>query len=138
MNKPVSQPVVATELLHIAKSILLEPSGLTEADLQQTFGVLFSHQLDDADLYFQRTHNESWSLEEGIVKSGSFSIDQGVGVRAIHGDKTAFAYSDEINLAALTKSAKATRVIGPQGGTLALAKTYGHAALPALYANLNP
>jgi TldD protein len=138
LNTPVTRPVAAAELLSIAKSILLEPSGLTEADLQHTFGELFSHQLDDADLYFQRTHNESWSLEEGIVKSGSFSIDQGVGVRAIHGDKTAFAYSDEINLAALSKSAKATRVIGPQGGAHALTKTHGHSVLLPLYANLNP
>jgi TldD protein len=77
---------------------------------------MYTHRLDDADVYFQHTRNESWSLEEGIVKSGSFSIDQGVGVRAIYGDKTAFAYSDEINLPALLKSAKATRVIGPSGG----------------------
>ena len=109
-------PKKQDDLLKIAKSILLEPSGLTESELHDTFGVMYAHHLDDADLYFQHTRNESWSLEEGIVKSGSFSIDQGVGVRAIYGDKTAFAYSDEINLPALMKSAKATRVIGPSGG----------------------
>ena len=77
------------DLIKLAKSILLEPTGLSEQDLHHTFGNLFAHRLDDADLYFQHTRSESWSLEEGIVKSGSFNIDQGVGVRAIYGDKTA-------------------------------------------------
>ena len=86
------------DLIKLAKTILLEPTGLTEQDLHRTFGNMFLHRLDDADLYFQHTRSESWSLEEGIVKSGSFSIDQGVGVRAIYGDKTAFAYSDEIKI----------------------------------------
>jgi TldD protein len=96
-----TKPKKQADLLKLAKSILLEPTGLSEQDLHHTFGNMFTHQLDDADLYFQHTRSESWSLEEGIVKSGSFSIDQGVGVRAIYGDKTAFAYSDEINLEAL-------------------------------------
>ena len=86
-----TKPKKQKDMLQIAKSILLEPSGLTESDLHDTFGVMYTHRLDDADVYFQHTRNESWSLEEGIVKSGSFSIDQGVGVRAIYGDKTAFA-----------------------------------------------
>jgi len=73
--------------------------------------------LDYADLYFQYTRAESWSLEEGIVKSGSFGIDQGVGVRAISGEKTAFAYSDDISLVALESAALATRAIARQGGT---------------------
>jgi predicted Zn-dependent protease len=64
---------------------------------------IFTHKVDYADLYFQYTRNEAWSLEEGIVKSGSFSIDQGVGVRAVSGDKTAFAYSDDISLPALRR-----------------------------------
>jgi len=133
-----SKPKQQDDLLQIAKSILLEPSGLTESDLHDTFGVMYAHRLDDADLYFQHTRNESWSLEEGIVKSGSFSIDQGVGVRAIYGDKTAFAYSDEINLPALLKSAKATRVIGPSGGKQALARTVSTPVANTLYSGLNP
>ena len=126
------------ELLKLAKSILLEPTGLTEQDLHRTFSNMFTHRLDDADLYFQHTRNESWSLEEGIVKSGSFSIDQGVGVRAIYGDKTAFAYSDEMNLEALNKAAKATRVIGPQGGKQALGSKIFIPTSNELYSDLNP
>ena len=126
------------DLIKVAKSILLEPTGLTEQDLHHTFGNLFSHRLDDADLFFQHTRSERWSLEEGIVKSGSFSIDQGVGVRAIYGDKTAFAYSDEINLEALSKAAKSTRVIGPQGGKQTVAKKIFNPAPHKLYSDLNP
>ena len=71
--------------------------------------------MDYADLYFQYSRYEGWSLEEGIVKSGSFNIEQGVGVRAISGEKTAFAYSDEISFAALQDAAKATRAIAAAG-----------------------
>ncbi len=131
-------PKKQTDLLKLAKSILLEPSGLTEHKLLQTFGIMFTHRLDDADLFFQHTRSESWSLEEGIVKSGSFNIDQGVGVRAIYGDKTAFSYSDEINLSALTKAAKATRVIGPQGGKQAFKTPTFTPKANVLYSDLNP
>ena len=65
------------------------------------FGQILTHKVDYADLYFQYSRSEGWSLEEGIVKSGSFNIDQGVGVRAVSGEKTAFAYSDDISLTAL-------------------------------------
>jgi len=83
--------------------------------LTQVFGRILAHQVDFADLYFQYSRSESWSLEEGIVKSGSFSIDQGVGVRAVSGEKTAFAYSDDISLPALRAAAEATRAIARQG-----------------------
>jgi len=79
------------------------------------FGQMLSHKIDYADLYFQYSRSEGWSLEEGIVKSGSFNIDQGVGVRAVAGEKTAFAYSDDISLTALTAAAQATRAIARQG-----------------------
>lgn len=102
--------------LDTATKLLLEPGGIDQNDLQRTLSTMYEHRLDDADLYFQHTRNEAWSLEEGIVKSGSFSIDQGVGVRAISGEKTAFAYADEINLDTLTQAALATRVIGAGGG----------------------
>lgn len=102
--------------LQSAKTLLLEPGGISENDLQNALSTMYQHRLDDADLYFQHTRNESWSLEEGIVKSGHFSIDQGVGVRAISGEKTAFAYADEINLDTLMQAARSTRVIGAAGG----------------------
>ncbi len=103
-------------VLTIAQQALLQPYGLELAHLEQVFGKMMAHQLDYADLYFQYSRAESWSLEEGIVKSGSFSIDQGVGVRAISGEKTAFAYSDDLSLEALQHAANATRAIAQQGG----------------------
>src|SRR5471032_34816 len=101
--------------LAVARDILLTPFGLDESKLLKAMGTMFTHKVDYADLYFQFTKNEGWSLEEGIVKTGSFSIDQGVGVRAISGDKTAFAYSDEISESALLDAAAATRTIGRAG-----------------------
>ncbi len=108
-------------LFHTAQSFLLAPHDLGTDKLTHVFGSLLAHRLDYADLYFQYSRSEGWSLEEGIVKSGSFSIDQGVGVRAISGEKTAFAYSDEISLPALAEAAKATRAIARQGGSAAAA-----------------
>src|SRR6266849_8871104 len=99
--------------------------------------LLAPHGLDYADLYFQYSRSESWSLEEGIVKSGSFSIDQGVGVRAIAGEKTAFAYSDEISLPALEDAAKATRAIARSGGSAHPAKVRKGAGLQ-LYQPVDP
>ncbi|CAN7525007.1 metalloprotease TldD [Pseudoduganella sp. LjRoot289] len=101
--------------LAVARDLLLTPFGLDEGKLLKTLGSMFTHKVDYADLYFQFTKNEGWSLEEGIVKTGSFSIDQGVGVRAISGDKTAFAYSDDISERALMEAAAATRTIGRAG-----------------------
>ncbi|MES2039698.1 MAG: metalloprotease TldD [Pseudomonadota bacterium] len=101
--------------LAVARDILLTPFGLDEAKLSKVLASMFTHKVDYADLYFQFTRNEGWSLEEGIVKTGSFSIDQGVGVRAVSGDKTAFSYSDEISEQALFDAAKATRTIARQG-----------------------
>ena len=94
------------ERLAIARRCLLEPFGLDESHLQRALAEIRQHRVDDADLYFQTTRSEGWSLEEGIVKSGSFSIDQGVGVRAVCGEKTAFAYSDDISMASLLDAAR--------------------------------
>jgi len=103
------------ERLAIARALLLEPFGLDEAKLAHALGVIAAHRIDDADLYFQYTRSEGWSLEEGIVKSGSFGIDQGVGVRAVAGEKTAFAYSDDISEAALLDAARTVRTIAASG-----------------------
>ncbi len=102
--------------LDIAQQQLLDNSGLEINDVQKTLDQLMSHAIDDADLYFESSHAESWILEDGIVKEGSHSIDQGVGVRAISGEKTGFAYSDEIVLPALTSAASAARAIARSGG----------------------
>lgn len=103
------------EHLDTAKDTLLSPTGLDEGALQNTLNSMLSHQVDYADLYFQYSRSESWGLEEGQVKSGGFAIDQGVGIRAISGEKTAFAYSDEITLPALKEAAKATKSIANIG-----------------------
>ena len=97
--------------IDIARELLLTPFGLDEGHLARALAEIRAHQVDDADLYFQYTRSEGWSLEEGIVKTGSFSIDQGVGVRAVSGEKTAFAYSDDISEASLLDAARTVRSI---------------------------
>jgi TldD protein len=109
----LTDPAIAS--LATAKSLLLDPWGLSENDMARAIGEIFTHKVDYADLYFQYTRSEGWSLEEGIVKTGSFSISQGVGVRAVAGEKTAFAYSDTLSPDALLSSARAVRSIARQG-----------------------
>jgi TldD protein len=108
-------PSLNPVLLQQASQLLLAPAALEMRQLSDVLAGIHVNHVDYADLYFQYSRMESWSLEEGIVKSGSFSIDRGVGVRAVSGEKTAFAYSDDITLDALTQAATATRAIGRQG-----------------------
>jgi len=98
-----------------ASQLLLEPTGLTQNDLQSTLDLIMKNSIDSADIYCQATQHESWMLDDGIIKEGSFNIDQGVGIRAISGEKTGFAYSDEIILPALTHAANAAKAISVQG-----------------------
>lgn len=127
----------SANVFETASATLLAPHALDEARLQRVFGEIMAHRVDYADLYFQYSRSESWSLEEGIVKSGSFNTDQGVGVRAVSGEKTAFAYSDDISFNALTAAAQATRAIARQGGEgrTAVAR---QGELRALYAPQDP
>ncbi|HEU6455267.1 MAG TPA: metalloprotease TldD [Roseateles sp.] len=125
-------------LLQTAEHCLLAPYDLTPGKLDRVFGSLFGHSLDYADLYFQYSRSEGWSLEEGIVKSGSFNIEQGVGVRAISGEKTAFAYSDDISLPALLGAAEATRAIGANGSKGVPAALKSSVARAPLYAAMDP
>ena len=81
--------------LDIAKATLLAPFGIDELATERIFGTILAHRADDADLFFQYNRSEGWTLEEGEVKSGSYSIHQGVGVRVVSGEKTAFAYADD-------------------------------------------
>jgi TldD protein len=101
--------------LDVAREALLTPYGLAEAELQKVLDQLMGHSIDNADLYFQLSRHESWMLEDGIVREGHHGIDQGVGVRALSGEKTGFAYSDEIILPALTEAAVAARAIAHSG-----------------------
>jgi TldD protein len=127
----------SASIFETASALLLAPHALDETRLQSVFGQIMAHQVDYADLYFQYSRSESWSLEEGIVKSGSFNIDQGVGVRAVSGEKTAFAYSDDITFDALQSAAQATRAIANQGaeGRTAVAR---RGVLRELYAPQDP
>src|SRR5690606_26025995 len=108
-------PPVAAAILADAEHLLLAPAGLDQRVLSRVLADIHTHDVDFADLYFQHARFEGWSLEEGIVKSGTFSIDRGVGVRAVAGDRQAYAYSDDISEAALTEAAHAVRAIGRQG-----------------------
>jgi TldD protein len=103
------------ERLAIAQALMLEPFGLDDAALSRALTTIREHRVDDADLYFETTRHEGWSLEEGIVKSGSFSIDQGVGVRAVAGERTAFAYSDDLSVDSLMDAARTVRTIAAAG-----------------------
>jgi TldD protein len=95
---------------------LLGASGLDRKILDSALGIIYQHNNDFADLYFQSSQHESWVLEDGIIKEGSYNIERGVGVRAVSGEKTGFAYSDEISPEALLRAAKAARSISLAGG----------------------
>nr|VFK61027.1 MAG: TldD protein [Candidatus Kentron sp. TC] len=105
-----------TDTLELAKTFILDPAGLGESEIRVTLEQLLEHSIDSADIYFQSTRSESWTLEDGIIKEGSHNIEQGAGVRAISGEKTGFAYSDEIAFPALTRAATAARAIANHGG----------------------
>jgi TldD protein len=138
-TSPLSGVLIASpdSLFDTAHQTLLVPNQLDASQLDSVFGRLMDHHVDYADLYFQYTRSEGWSLEEGQVKSGSFNIEQGVGVRAVSGEKTAFAYSDDISQPALLAAAEATRAIAKAGAVhkpYAVARKGGH----ALYQPLDP
>ncbi|AGA91328.1 putative Zn-dependent protease-like protein [Thioflavicoccus mobilis 8321] len=101
--------------ISIARQGILEPAGLTDGDLDRLCGALRTPSIDAADIYFQTSRLESWVLEDGIIKDGSFNIEQGAGFRAVSGEKTGFAYSDELHLPALEQAAQAARAIARGG-----------------------
>jgi TldD protein len=111
---------IGTQPLELARQTILAPSGLDDERIARVLGSVMGYSVDYADLYFQLSREESWSLEDGIVKDGTHSIEQGVGVRALAGEKTGFAYSDEIVLPALTEASQAARAIARSGGNTSL------------------
>ena len=133
------QRAATRQRIDVARDLLLTPFGLDESHLARALAEIRTHRVDDADLYFQYTRSEGWSLEEGIVKTGSFSIDQGVGVRAVSGEKTAFAYSDDISEASLLDAARTVRSISSvaQGGKVRVAPKK-IAAGRSLYPGVDP
>ena len=133
----LSVPPVASAILADAEHLLLAPAGLDQRVLSRVLADIHAHDVDFADLYFQHARFEGWSLEEGIVKSGTFSIDRGVGVRAVTGDRQAYAYSDDISEGALTEAAHAVRAIGRQGKS-AVAPLGRRGGARALYPQSDP
>ena len=128
---------MTSEPLAIARDLILRPSGLDDTRLDAALSQVMSSSVDAADLYFQLSREESWALEDGIVKEGGASIEQGVGVRAIAGEKTGFAYSDEIVLPALEEASRAARAIATRGTERAphgILPTAGH----KLYLPIDP
>jgi TldD protein len=104
-----------TDALKLAEQQLLSPGGLDQGQLERVLTELMGPAVDAGDLYFQATSHESWMLEDGLVRSGSHSVEQGVGIRAISGDKVGFAYADEIIMPSLLQASGAARAIARQG-----------------------
>ncbi|HEX19365.1 MAG TPA: metalloprotease TldD, partial [Acidiferrobacteraceae bacterium] len=127
-----------SEIITLAKNALLEPAGLGNQDIETLMGKLCSMNIDYADMYFQYSCYESWSLEEGRVKSGSYNQARGVGVRAISGEKTGFAYSDAILLPSLSNAVDAARSIAKQGMDKSIALTWPEKPELTLYSSANP
>jgi TldD protein len=133
-----TKEVLMSDSLSIARDVILSPAEIGEAHLESVLSQVMGHNIDSADLYFEASRFESWSLEDGIVKDGGFSIERGVGVRAMSGEKTGFAYSDEIYLPALTEAAINARAIARQGQQGSVKAWSGSVAPHNLYTSAQP
>ena len=127
-----------TDPIVIARNSILQPVGLADNHLDRLLGRLASSAIDAADIYFQSSRHESWMLEDGIIKEGSFNIEQGAGVRAISGEKTGFAYSDELQFPALEQAAKAARTIARGGQQASIKIAAGLPVQRLLYPPIDP
>lgn len=123
---------------HTVAQNLLHANQLSAENLAQSLALIGAHHVDYADIYCQRTAFESWHLDEGMVKSGSYQIDQGVGVRAVSGEKTAFAYADSLSADAIRRAAQAVRVIGDAGNATPVRVPAQVSGCPNAYGALNP
>ena len=127
-----------SEMFSIARDVILQPAAMDEGQLENVLGKIMGHRIDHADLYFETSRFESWSLEDGIVKDGGYSIERGVGVRAVSGEKTGFAYSDEIFLPALTEAALSARAIARSGQQGIVKAWSGQPVTHTLYSSDQP
>ena len=126
-------------MLKQVSDTLLAPSNLSHQSLLNIFDVMSHRHIDYADLYFQLSQDESWVLEDSIIKEGGFHIDRGVGVRAVSGDKTGFAYSDQINLASLQQCTEAVKGIAQiKEGNLISPQAFNAVNAVQRYAAINP
>jgi len=132
-----SSSATAHDVFALVEARVLEPAGFDLGSIDHALGRLMSRQLDYADIYLQCTRYESWTVEDGIVKDGVYSIDQGVGVRAVAGEKTGFAYSDQLDVAALADAVDAARGISRIEGSGSV-KVPQRAGIRALYPPLDP
>ena len=127
--------------VQLATDLLLDPGEISRDVIENTLHHIMGREMDYADLYFQQSHHEFWSLEDSVVRDGSYDIDSGVGVRAIHGEKTGFAYSDEISNRALMQAAESARIIsrsGNSGKTKIPSGIVGDSKNLSLYLSSNP
>jgi TldD protein len=128
---------MSDQAIQVARERILAPAGLEESHLERLLDGIMGRSVDAADLYFQHTRHESWSLEDGIVRDAGHGIDQGVGVRAMSGEKTGFAYSDEIRLPALEEASRAARAIARRGES-GRVQAWQQASAGRLYQPLDP
>jgi len=126
-----------SDIIQQAENLILAPAGFSINDIDKVMGSLLSSSIDQADIYFQSSRSESWLLEDGIVKDGNFNIEQGVGLRAVSGEKTGFAYSEELALPNLLEAAKNVRAIASKGHS-GIIKSWSKNAVPSLYQPLDP
>ncbi len=126
-----------TDTIQLAEQELLEPGGLEQRDLERVLNELMGPAVDSGDLYFQSLSHESWLLEDGLVRSGTYATEQGVGIRAISGEKTGFAYADEIILPSLLQASGAARAIA-RDGRQGQVQAWKRRSPPALYSHEDP
>ena len=121
-----------------ARHALLAPAGIADTDAARVLDHLMGRAVDLGELFFQHQRSESWVLEDGIVKDGSYSVDRGVGVRAVAGEKTGFAYAEDIVLPALNSAADAARSITRSGSSGAVAVPTAPVAAQPRYRGVDP
>jgi len=126
-----------SDLIQQAESLILKPAGLSINDIDQVMGHLLSNQIDQADIYFQSSRSESWVLEDGIVKDGNYNIEQGVGLRAVSGEKTGFAYSEDLTMPNMLEAANSVNSIASLGSS-GILKPTSFNKVPVLYTAIDP
>jgi TldD protein len=127
-----------SNILSTVEQVILQPSDVEIQHIQQTLDQLQHYQIDAGDLYFQVSQQESWVMDDGIIREGSFNIESGVGIRAMYGEKTGFAYSDDISVQALTAASQNARAIARQGQDASSSLILASNPVEALYPTLNP
>ncbi len=127
-----------SSLLQTVDQVILQPAELTLDHIGQTLDSLQTRSIDAGDLYFQLSQHEAWVMDDGIIREGSFNIESGVGIRAISGEKTGFAYSDDMQLSALTAATRNASAIARLGQDMTAPTQLRAAPSKSLYSNANP